>query len=142
MDAMTTETNAVQTPSNLRANLRFAGHYLEMVVAMLVGMAVLGPLASLAWPGLSDHPAADAMAMAANMTIGMALWMAIRRHPWARIGEMSAAMVAPFAVLLVPYWLGAVSGAALMMGGHVLMFVTMLAAMLWRHREYRHGHRH
>jgi len=25
-----------------------------------------------------------------------------------------------------------------MMGGHMLMFLTMLAAMLWRHHEYRH----
>jgi flagellar biosynthetic protein FliP len=137
---MTAETKTIRTRPNLRANLRFAGHYLAMVVAMMVGMAALGPLASLAWPGLSDRPAADAMVMAATMTIGMALWMRIRRHRWVRIGEMSAAMVAPFAALLVPYWLGAISGDALMMGGHMLMFVTMLATMLWRHREYRHGH--
>jgi flagellar biosynthetic protein FliP len=79
--------------------------------------------------------------MATNMTVGMALWMWIRRHSWPRIAEMSAAMVLPFAVLLVPFWLGTISGMTLMMAGHVLMVPLMLAAMLWRRAEYSH-HRH
>jgi len=129
------------TQSTRQGHLRFALHYLEMVVSMLVGMFALGPLWSMALPGLADHPAPDALVMATNMSIGMAVWMAIRRHPWLRIAEMVAAMYAPFVVLLVPYFLGALSGHGLMMGGHVLMFVTMLAAMLLRRREYyHHGH--
>jgi flagellar biosynthetic protein FliP len=44
-------------------------------------------------------------------------------------------------MLLVPYWFGAVSAHAVMMGGHVLMFVAMFAAMLWRREEYLF-HRH
>jgi len=127
--------------ANLKGRLRFAAHYVEMVVSMLVGMFALGPLWSMALPGLADHPAADALVMATNMSIGMALWMAIRRHAWPRIAEMVAAMYAPFLVLLVPYFLGALSGPGLMLGGHVLMFVTMLAAMLWRRADYyHHGH--
>ncbi|MDG4823939.1 hypothetical protein O7635_18945 [Asanoa sp. WMMD1127] len=119
-------------------HLRFALHYLEMVVSMLVGMFALAPL----WPAAATaHPAADALVMATNMSIGMAVWMAIRRHAWPRIAEMVAAMYAPFVVLLVPYFLGALSGHGLMMGGHVLMFVTMLAAMIWRRGDYyHHGH--
>jgi flagellar biosynthetic protein FliP len=124
--------------SAARKNLRFALHYVEMVLAMLVGMFALAPLWSLAWPGLSDLPAVDALVMATNMTVGMAAWMRVRRHSWPRIAEMSAAMYLPFLVLLVPYAFGAVSAHGLMMGGHVLMMPAMLAAMLWRLDEYRH----
>jgi hypothetical protein len=135
-----TTTTSTRT-SALRGHLRFAGHFAEMVVAMLAGMMALAPLWSLAVPGLSAHPAADAIVMATNMSLGMALWMRIRRHSWPRIAEMSAAMYVPFAVLLVPYWLGVLSGDALMTGGHVLMFPAMLAAMLWRRGDYHHhGH--
>jgi hypothetical protein len=139
---MTTST----TPTNLtrrilaRPYLRFAGHFAEMVIAMIVGMVTLGPLWSLAWPGLDSYPAAAAMVMATNMTIGMVLWMRIRRHAWRPIVEMSAAMYLPFVLLLVPYWLGAVSGGVLMMGGHVLMVPFMLAAMLVRRPEYSGHH--
>ncbi len=73
-------------------------------------MVALGPLWSLAWPGLDGYPAAAAMVMATNMTIGMVLRMRIRRHAWRPIVEMSAAMYLPFVLLFVPYWLGAVSG--------------------------------
>jgi len=126
------------TSSPARKNLRFALHYVEMVIAMFVGMAVLGAFWSWAWPGLSDLPAAAALVMTTNMTLGMAAWMLIRRHRVHLVAEMSAAMFLPFLVLLVPHAFGAISGHAVMMGGHMLMFVTMLAAMLWRHHEYRH----
>jgi hypothetical protein len=121
-----------------RGHLKFAAHYLEMVVAMLVGMVALAPLWNLLLPGLSAHPVADAMVMATDMSLGMALWMRIRRHSWPRIAEMCAAMVLPFLVLLVPYWIGALSGHGLMMGGHILMFPAMLAAMLLRRGDYYH----
>jgi hypothetical protein len=114
--------------------LRFLGHYLEMVVAMFVGMFALGPVWSFALPGLHDHPDAHAMVMATNMAIGMALWMWFRKHPWAHIAEMCAAMYVPFVVLLVPYWLNVISGEAMMTAGHVLMFPAMLVPML-RHRH-------
>ncbi|MEV0716604.1 hypothetical protein [Asanoa sp. NPDC050611] len=119
-------------------HLRFALHYVEMVVSMLVGMFALDPL----WPdSLTGHDATGALVMATNMSIGMAVWMTIRRHPWARTAEMVAAMYAPFVLLLVPYQLGAIDGHGLMMGGHVLMFVSMFAVMWWRRGDYyHHGH--
>lgn len=118
----------------------FTRHYLEMVVAMLVGMIALGPLWRLLAPGLSTDGAAHVLVMAANMTIGMAAWMLIRRHRWPPIVEMSVAMVAPFLVLLVPYWAGAISVGTVSAAGHVLMLVTMLLAMLRRRDEYTRPH--
>ena len=116
----------------------FVRHFLEMVVAMAVGMGVLG----LAETPLTDHFGVfqrtdlSVLVMATNMTIGMSLWMRYRRHGWASIAEMGVAMYLPFVVLLVPYWAGLLSGGMLMMGGHALMLVAMAAAMLRRREEY------
>jgi len=127
------------TTTRTRARLRFAGHFVEMVVAMLVGMVALGALWSLLVPALDAYPVADALVMATDMAVGMALWMRIRGHAWPRIAEMCAAMYVPYLALLVPYALGALSAHGLMMGGHLLMLPAMLAAMLWRRHDY-HGH--
>ena len=116
--------------------LRFGLHLLEMVIAMLVGMVVLGPIWSWAWPGLSENTTAQALVMATNMSIGMAVWMRIRGHGLPAIAEMSAAMYLPFLVLLPFHWAGALSAMALMTAGHVLMVPAMLVAMLRRRREY------
>ncbi len=118
-----------------RKLLRFAGHYVEMAVAMIVGMVALAPLWPAEWVA---RPDVHAMTMALDMTIAMALWMRIRRHSWPRTAEMSATMFLPFAVLLVPYWLGAISGMAVMVAAHVIMFPLMLAVMLWRRTDYWH----
>ena len=113
-------------------------HYLEMVVAMVVGMMVLGPLEALVWPGLDDRVDVHALVMATNMAVAMAAWMRFRGHSWPAIAEMSAAMYVPFAVLLLPYWAGAVSGSFLFTAGHVLMLPAMALAMWWRLDEYAH----
>jgi hypothetical protein len=106
-----------------------------MVVAMIVGMMALAPLWPAAWV---SRPDVNAMTMAIDMTIAMALWMRIRRHSWPRTAEMSATMFLPFALLLVPYWLGAISATTLMVAAHVIMLPLMLAAMLWRRADYWH----
>ncbi|MGW5744818.1 hypothetical protein [Amycolatopsis sp. NPDC003861] len=125
-----------ETPRTTARKLaRFTGHYVEMVVAMLVGMVALAPLWPSAW---LDRPDVDALVMATNMTVAMVLAMALRRHSWPRIAEMAAVMYLPFVALLVPYWLGAISGMTLMVAGHVIMFPLMLAAMVWRRAEYWH----
>jgi hypothetical protein len=126
---------------------RFALHYLEMVVAMVVGMVALGPLEALAfealgWSTVTGRADVGAMVMAANMTVAMAAWMRFRGHTWLPIAEMSAAMFVPFMVLLVPLWLGAITEHTLMLVGHVLMLVGMLAAMLLRPSEYVGDHCH
>jgi hypothetical protein len=121
--------------TNTRKLLRFAAHYVEMVVAMIVGMVALAPLWPAEWVA---RPDVHAMAMAVDMTIAMALWMRIRRHSWPRTVEMSATMFLPFAVLLVPYWLGAISAMTVMVAAHVIMFPLMLAVMLWRRTDYWH----
>ncbi|WP_410642705.1 hypothetical protein [Amycolatopsis sp. lyj-346] len=127
----TTET----TRTTARKLARFTGHYVEMVVAMLIGMVALAPL----WPSTwLARPDVGALVMATNMTVAMVLAMALRRHSWPRIAEMAAVMYLPFVALLVPYWLGAISGGALMAAGHVIMFPLMLAAMVWRRAEYWH----
>jgi flagellar biosynthetic protein FliP len=130
-----TSTGTTHLSTTGRKLARFVGHYVEMVAAMIVGMVALGPI----WP--SDwvaRPDVHAIVMATDMTIAMALWMRIRAHSWPRIVEMSAVMYVPFLVLLVPYWLGALSGMGLMIAGHVIMFPLMLVAMLWRRSEYWH----
>ena len=121
------------TLTTTRRLARFVGHYLEMVVAMVVGMIVLAPVWPDAWTARGD---VGAVAMALDMIVAMVVWMTIRRHSWPRIAEMSAAMLLPFPVLLVPYWLGALSATGLMVAAHVIMFPLMLAAMLWRRGEY------
>ncbi|MFC7490183.1 MULTISPECIES: hypothetical protein [unclassified Knoellia] len=124
---------------------RFWWHYLEMVVAMLVGMGLFWPvwigLFALAdRPDLMERGDLAAVRMAINMTVGMALWMRVRGHGGRDIVEMSVAMSAPFFVLLIPHWTGALSADALMMAAHTIMFVTMLLAMWWRKDVYSADH--
>jgi hypothetical protein len=135
---MTTQTPAQHTRSRGRRTWHLVRHYLEMVVAMVVGMVVLGPVHEYLWPGLDDRADVAALVMATDMAIGMAAWMRFRGHSWPAITEMSAAMYLPFAVLLVPFWTGAVSGGVLMTAGHVLMLPAMALAMWWRLDEYAH----
>jgi hypothetical protein len=130
-----TTTQITSTSTNTRKLLRFVAHYVEMVVAMIVGMVALAPLWPAAWVA---RPDVHAMVMAIDMTIAMALWMRIRRHSWPRTAEMSATMFLPFVVLLVPYWLGAISAMTVMVAAHVIMFPLMLAVMLWRRADYWH----
>jgi hypothetical protein len=121
-------------------------HYLEMVIAMVVGMVLLGPVVELIGSaiGVGDilaRPDVAALVMATNMAIAMTLWMRIRRHRWVIIAEMAAAMYAPFLLLLIPYWTGLVGAEVVHTGGHLLMLPAMALAMVLRRREYG-THRH
>jgi flagellar biosynthetic protein FliP len=118
----------------------FVRHLIEMLAAMMAGMLLLTPVWSALWPNLAENAAADAMFMAVNMAIGMALWMSVRGHGWQLVAEMATAMVAPFALLLIPYGLGSLSGSGLMLLGHVGMVIVMLGAMLLRLDAYTHRH--
>lgn len=115
---------------------RFVLHFVEMVLAMMAGMGLLAPLWMWLVPDLHERPGLDVMLMAAAMVIGMGVWMRIRAHGWRMITEMSAVMVAPFVLLLVPYHAGWLSGESLSPLGHSLMLVAMLALMLVRRHHY------
>ena len=115
---------------------RFLLHFAEMMLAMGLGMMLIHPLWSLVVPGLDDRPGPDTLLMGVDMAIGMGLWMRVRGHDWRMITEMSAAMVGPFVVLLVPYVAGALSADAYSALGHLLMVVAMLAIMLVRRHHY------
>jgi hypothetical protein len=124
----------------------FIRHFLEMVVAMVLGMMVFGAilrlvLAQLGYSALLDQTEPAVLIMATNMTAGMTLLMRYRGHSWPSVAEMAGAMYTPFIILLIPFWAGLVSGAAVMAGGHVLMVPCMILVMLHRRREYAQDHR-
>ena len=123
----------------------FARHFLEMVVAMLLGMGVLGGLAELAFAAsgssLSDQSGGfQVMLMAFNMTVPMVLWMTYRGHAAARNVEMAASMILPSAVAAVLAWAGALDATAALAVQHGIMIPAMLAVMLWRYDEYSRPH--
>jgi hypothetical protein len=125
---------------------RFARHYIEMVVVMFVGMAVLALPARVAlaaadtsWSELGT--AAMLLAMAVEMTVPMVAWMRFRGHGRRPSGEMAAAMLLPTLVAMGLDTAGLVANAgALMAGEHVAMLLAMLGAMLLRPSEYTHEH--
>jgi hypothetical protein len=121
---------------------RFGRHLAEMVIAMVAGMVLLGPLWTVAWPGLHDRPGVEALVMVGDMTLGMGLWMRVRGHSWASTGEMSAAMALPFLAMLVPYAAGLFGASMLMVAGHVVMLLGMVLAMFWKWDEYTGAHHH
>jgi hypothetical protein len=137
---MPTQTVSPSTRSHSRPRTawHFVRHYLEMVVAMLVGMIFLGWAEDLALPTVMVGADVGVMVMATNMAIGMGVWMRVRGHSWRGIAEMSASMYVPFVLLLVPFWAGAIDGGALMTWGHVLMLPAMALVMVLRPAEYAH----
>jgi hypothetical protein len=121
------------------ANRRFARHYLEMVVVMLIGMEILGmPLDAV--PGFAGTgPMLIKMTVA--MTLPMVAWMRYRGHAWLPCFEMGASMVIPAAGTLALLGGGIVEGAAaLMIVLHAVMLPSMLAVMLYRRDEYSCHH--
>jgi hypothetical protein len=124
----------------------FARHLIEMIVAMLVGMAVLGTIVSsifglLGHANLLHYAGLRGLLMTAYMVAAMSLWMRHRNHSWAAIGEMSVAMICPYLVLVGPFWAGAISAEAFLIAMHVLMLPAMIVAMLHRRYEYSQDHR-
>src|SRR6266508_1043215 len=72
---------------------RFVRHLVEMVLAMLVGMALYGGVRALLDPTgfadvLREHLDARYLAMTGFMAVPMALLMRYRGHGWARTAEM------------------------------------------------------
>jgi hypothetical protein len=123
----------------------FIRHYVEMVLAMFVGMAVLGlPLAAFGtgWHELAiETPAVGFLGMATSMTVPMVGWMLFRGHGWRANAEMSAAMFVPtFAVIALVSADMVTDTGVLMTIEHVAMFAAMAGVMLARPAEYIHRH--
>jgi hypothetical protein len=123
----------------------FARHFGEMVLAMLVGMVVLGGAAELlfaaAGSSLSDQSGgAQVMLMGFNMTVPMVIWMSYRGHAAARNVEMALSMVVPSVAAAVLAWAGVLESGAAFGVQHAVMVPAMLGVMLWRYEDYSHAH--
>jgi hypothetical protein len=128
-----------QTASTVRRRwLRFAWHYIEMIIAMFAGMAVLGLPLTAAGLGFSHErdPEPAYLLMAFTMSVGMAVVMRYRGHRWPVTLEMCGAMFAPALPLFPLLWLNVIDGESMMVLAHMAMFPLMLALMLWRRTEY------
>jgi hypothetical protein len=129
----------------------FIRHYVEMLAAMFLGMAVLGTpalivldAAGVSSPELrSDAPALLLLGMGVTMTVPMVAWMRYRGHGWAASNEMAASMLVPTAGVIALLGAGLVDDVGTLLGiEHVVMLPSMLVAMLLRRDEYSHAGRH
>ncbi|MEU6743625.1 DJ-1/PfpI family protein [Streptosporangium sandarakinum] len=123
-----------------RTIARLIWHYVELTIALSAGMMLLAPVWSAVLPKVSRVDVA-VLVMAADMAAGVAAWMLVRRHRRPYVAEMILAVVAPFLVLLVPFWFGVVPGTVVMNAGHAAMFVLMALVMVRRRREHEHVRR-
>ncbi|GAA0896140.1 hypothetical protein [Virgisporangium aurantiacum] len=130
-----------------RAWGRFALHYVEMVVAMFVGMLVLGGALRVTLNvagvdySMERAPVLMLVEMGCTMAIGMGVWMRVRGHGWASTVEMSLAMLVPAVAAAALVAVDVVDAGVAMVAEHVAMFPLMLLVMLRRRDEYL-GHRH
>ena len=126
----------------------FWRHFMQMIVAMLVGMAVLGIpfraiLSTLGYrwdEAVTRFPEVVCVVMTFNMAVGMVTWMRIRGHGWRASAEMTAAMYAATALALAMFWAHVISSQPLIGVMHVLMVPAMLFAMWYRRDEYAFLH--
>jgi hypothetical protein len=123
----------------------FLRHLAEMIIAMLLGMCILG----MAFRGIHtalfgggfdaawrQHTELAVFAMTFNMTLPMVLWMHHRGHTWERCGEMAGAMFLLALVVLVPFWAGAISSRVVLPLEMALMLPAMIGVMAVRYDEY------
>ena len=128
--------------SRLVSGWHFTRHLLEMVVAMLAGMALLGAaIGALGEPPGYSNLLVEYGLMGASMSTPMVAWMRYRGHPWSHGLEMTLAMLVPTFALVLPVELGLVglTGHSLMMLSHAAMIVGMAAVMIYRWDRYAHG---
>ncbi|HKH36268.1 MAG TPA: hypothetical protein VKA82_03675 [Rubrobacter sp.] len=127
----------------------FLWHLLQMVLAMMAGMAVykvtfgvlLAPAVLVAYP-LLKYPV-----MFAFMTPPMVALMRYHGYNWRRTTEMVGAMIGPPAVLVVLVLCGLSAFLPLLSVGtlrpltHIAMLVGMVAWMIYRRGDVEHlGH--
>lgn len=129
----------------------FIRHYLEMVVAMFLGMVVLGIPAEFGLQAAgssmdelhTDAPALMLGGMGVIMTVPMVAWMAYRGHGRRPNAEMAASMIIPTLGVIALLGAGVVTDMGQLMAiQHVVMLPSMLVAMLLRRAEYSGHHHH
>jgi hypothetical protein len=130
----------------LGAVWRFTRHLLEMIVAMMAGMAVLGvTLGVLGEPPGYANVLVEYGLMGTAMATPMVAWMRYRGHTWWDGLEMTVAMLVPMFALVLPVALGVaryvpgLSEQSLMMLSHVAMVAGMVVLMIYRRDTYAHG---
>ena len=123
----------------------FARHFIEMCVAMCVGVGlanvVIGVAGAITGLDLREQlPALSLLVLAVFITLPMVAWMRFRGMAWRPILEMCAAGIV---AVIVAAGLGLVSASAVAIGSLCgLECVGMLIAMLFRLDLYtgRTGH--
>jgi len=123
----------------------FARHFGEMLIAMFLGMGVLGGLAALGLAATggssSDLPGGvRVLLMGIYMTVPMVLWMRYRGHAAARNVEMALSMMVPTVAAAALAFAGTLGTGAALGVQHVVMVPAMLGVMLWRYDDYAHPH--
>ena len=117
----------------------FLRHYAEMVLAMVLGMVVLGTPIELALQAAGsgadvlerEAPAVLLLGMAVIMTVPMVAWMAYRGHGRRANAEMAASMLVPGVGVVALLAAGVMTDVGdLLMLEHVVMLPSMAAVML------------
>lgn len=118
----------------------FWWHFVEMVVAMAIGMiagaAVFLTIVRMTWDeALLRYPVLCLLVMAFSMTLPMVAWMHHRGHGWRSSSEMAAAMIVPAIPFICLASLHVIKGAPC--GLYCALTVpVMLGVMLYRRSEY------
>jgi hypothetical protein len=120
----------------------FLRHYGEMVLAMFLGMAILGlPVDWIMSTAGADSDAFMFLGMATTMTVPMVGWMLYRGHGWRANTEMSASMLVPAFAVIGVLTTGLLTDiGVLMLVEHIAMLLAMAGVMLLRPDEYIHHH--
>src|SRR3954464_14215860 len=95
-------------------------HDVGLLLSMAAGMVVLGRFEGLVWPDLTTRADVGILVTATGTALGVGAWLRHRGHPRRGVAEVSAAMSLPVPLLVVPWWVGAVSGEAVLLWGPVL----------------------
>jgi hypothetical protein len=140
---------AMQTPSvSARRQIwTFGRHYVEMCIAMCIGVAVTGFVLRAAADARGsdlreEWPLLSLLVVSIGITLPMAAWMRFRGMAGRPILEMAAAGI--IAVMVVA-WFGIISASGVKVGTICgVACVAMFAAMLFRLDIYtgRSGHHH
>jgi flagellar biosynthetic protein FliP len=122
----------------------FLRHYAEMVLAMFLGMAILGiPVDRVMDSAGAGSDAFMFLGMATTMTVPMVGWMIYRGHGWRANAEMSASMYVPTFAVIGLLTSGILTDiGVLMVAEHVVMLLAMAGVMLLSPEEYIHHHGH